>query len=402
MFFILQPCVTDPDVNMPCSWQIPILRAAARSLDQLADRDILIASQRWSRTTCALEILQPHGMWSFTSKQNFHYGRCRRRPDQISSQHDSFDATLMPIASGGGVEVPDSAVTSKDALPPPVLDALNDACTEPTEESKEVLPARTPLPPAATTEEFVKRLKKAIRLARRNNETMYVKYDPTDEKKIAMAKEEARMAELNEKKEEVKRLLRKQKLDGQKVETWRLHKIAMKMKFPEGWSPPRKVSPDAMDAMRTLNSQFPTTYTTPVLAEHFRISPEAVRRILKSNWKAKRVDLDVASKDLYEKWNQRGKRIWTTMAAMGMNPPTKWEKQGIVRDKLQIGQRDGQEGNRNVKRMQRKFNRGVEEEYREKLEHYLRRNPRVHGRRRRVRVEELYEQDDVEKSSTWL
>lgn len=33
-----------------------------------------------------------------------------------------------------------------------------------------------------------------------------------------------------------------------------------------------------------LHSHSPETFTTPVLAERFKISPEAVRRILKSRW----------------------------------------------------------------------------------------------------------------------
>lgn len=39
-----------------------------------------------------------------------------------------------------------------------------------------------------------------------------------------------------------------------------------------------------MDGLRVLNMHDPQTFTTPVLAAKFRISPEAVRRILKSKW----------------------------------------------------------------------------------------------------------------------
>jgi hypothetical protein len=58
----------------------------------------------------------------------------------------------------------------------------------------------------------------------------------------------------------------------------------MKEKFPDGWAPPRKVSRDAMDGLRQLRALDPETFTTEVLAERFKISPEAVRRILKSKW----------------------------------------------------------------------------------------------------------------------
>lgn len=62
------------------------------------------------------------------------------------------------------------------------------------------------------------------------------------------------------------------------------HRKAMKKAFPEGWSPPRKLSREAMDILRQLHRGDPDTFSTPVLADRFRISPEAVRRILKSKW----------------------------------------------------------------------------------------------------------------------
>lgn len=65
----------------------------------------------------------------------------------------------------------------------------------------------------------------------------------------------------------------------------RLHKEAMKESFPSGWNPPRKLSRDAMDGLRALHAHRPEQFTTPVLADKFKISPEAVRRILKSKWR---------------------------------------------------------------------------------------------------------------------
>jgi len=62
------------------------------------------------------------------------------------------------------------------------------------------------------------------------------------------------------------------------------HREAMKTNFPGGWDPPRKLSRDAMDGLRALHTHNPEQFTTPVLAAQFRISPEAVRRILKSKW----------------------------------------------------------------------------------------------------------------------
>jgi len=67
-------------------------------------------------------------------------------------------------------------------------------------------------------------------------------------------------------------------------ESTKAHRTAMKKAFPQGWSPPRKLSREAMDALRGLHATDPETFTTPLLASNFRISPEAVRRILKSKW----------------------------------------------------------------------------------------------------------------------
>jgi len=71
-------------------------------------------------------------------------------------------------------------------------------------------------------------------------------------------------------------------------ESWREHRAALREKFPDGWAPPRKLSRDAMDGLRTLHAHDPTTFSTPVLADKFRISPEAVRRILRSRWQPTR------------------------------------------------------------------------------------------------------------------
>lgn len=64
----------------------------------------------------------------------------------------------------------------------------------------------------------------------------------------------------------------------------RSHRERMKRSFPEGWSPPHKLSRQAMDGLRVLHTHDPHTFSTPMLAEKFRISPEAVRRILRSKW----------------------------------------------------------------------------------------------------------------------
>lgn len=71
-------------------------------------------------------------------------------------------------------------------------------------------------------------------------------------------------------------------------EEWRRHRLAIKEAFPQGWSPPRKLSREAMDGLRAMHMYDKNTFSTPVLAEKFKISPEAVRRILRSKWEPSR------------------------------------------------------------------------------------------------------------------
>lgn len=109
---------------------------------------------------------------------------------------------------------------------------------------------------------------------------------------------------------------------------WQIHKEAMKEKLGgEAWNPRKKLSPDTMEGIRHLNSSQPDRFTTPVLAQHFKVSPEAIRRILKSKWKPN----DEEYEDRMERWNRRGERIWTNLVEMGVKPPKKWRDMGVGR-----------------------------------------------------------------------
>ncbi|KAJ1311475.1 hypothetical protein OPQ81_009963 [Rhizoctonia solani] len=66
---------------------------------------------------------------------------------------------------------------------------------------------------------------------------------------------------------------------------YKLHRERIKKNYPEGWAPPRTISREAMEALRALHAEDPVQYRTPVLANKFKISPEAVSRILKSKWR---------------------------------------------------------------------------------------------------------------------
>lgn len=111
-------------------------------------------------------------------------------------------------------------------------------------------------------------------------------------------------------------------------EPWQQQKAALKEKFPEGWQPRKRLSPDALAGIRALNAQFPDVYTTDALADKFQVSSEAVRRILKSNWRPSVVE----EEDRQQRWFRRGKQVWEQKAALGIKPPQRWRMEGIARD----------------------------------------------------------------------
>ncbi|KAI0392480.1 hypothetical protein F5Y17DRAFT_436199 [Xylariaceae sp. FL0594] len=110
-------------------------------------------------------------------------------------------------------------------------------------------------------------------------------------------------------------------------EDWQIQKAALKEKFPEGWRPRKRLSPDALDGIRALHAQFPEQYTTEVLARNFEVTPEAIRRILKSKWTPSPEE----EAERQERWFKRGMNIWTQMAELGKKPPRKWRQEGVVR-----------------------------------------------------------------------
>lgn len=109
---------------------------------------------------------------------------------------------------------------------------------------------------------------------------------------------------------------------------WQIQKNALSEKFGQtGWAPRKRLSPDTMEGIRGLHAQYPDKYTTPALADQFQVSPEAIRRILKSKWRPN----DDEEEERRERWNKRGEDIWTQMAEMGVKPPKKWRRKGIGR-----------------------------------------------------------------------
>lgn len=114
----------------------------------------------------------------------------------------------------------------------------------------------------------------------------------------------------------MEKLLKKKK---QKPEPWQIQKDALEKKFPAGWNPPKKLSPDALDGIRHLHATAPERFTTTVLAEEFKVSPEAIRRILKSRWRPSEGEMEKRR----QRWERRHERIWSQMHELGLRPPTK-------------------------------------------------------------------------------
>ena len=106
-------------------------------------------------------------------------------------------------------------------------------------------------------------------------------------------------------------------------EPWQVQKAALSKKFgSSGWLPRKRLSPDALDGIRRLHAEDPDTYDTATLAAQFEVSPEAIRRILKSKWRPTEEEEDKRR----ARWERRGQRIWSSMSELGVRPPKKWRQ----------------------------------------------------------------------------
>lgn len=117
-------------------------------------------------------------------------------------------------------------------------------------------------------------------------------------------------------------------VEPKKKERWQIEKAAIKAKLGgEAWNPRKKLSPDTMEGIRHLNQTQPQRFTTPLLAQHFKVSPEAIRRILKSKWQPS----DGEREERLKRWDKRGERIWSNLVEMGVKPPKRWREMGVGR-----------------------------------------------------------------------
>ncbi|KXT12772.1 hypothetical protein AC579_664 [Pseudocercospora musae] len=113
-------------------------------------------------------------------------------------------------------------------------------------------------------------------------------------------------------------------------ERWKVQKHALQKKFGEtGWQPRKRLSPDSLEGIRALHASDPATYTTAVIAANFEVSPESIRRVLKSKWKPSEEQRAARM----ERWKKRGLKKWEEMAKQGIKPPKKWRVMGVSNPK---------------------------------------------------------------------
>ncbi|KAI0885313.1 uncharacterized protein GGS22DRAFT_163415 [Annulohypoxylon maeteangense] len=138
-------------------------------------------------------------------------------------------------------------------------------------------------------------------------------------------------------------------------EHWRIQKEALRRKFPEGWKPRKRLSPDALEGIRALNAQYPGHFTTEELSDQFLVSPEAIRRILRTNWKPSAEE----EEDRHRRWFGRGRSIWSQLAALGNKPPRIWRHEKVVRDHMWPKRKNPR---KQLKRRERRERRTFDEE----------------------------------------
>jgi hypothetical protein len=120
------------------------------------------------------------------------------------------------------------------------------------------------------------------------------------------------------------------------AEPWQVRKAALAAKFGDaGWQPQKRLSPDTLEGIRALHRSDPISYSTAILSEHFKITPDAIRRILKSKWRPNEDEVE----DRRQRWERRGVKKWTDMADQGVKPPAKWRALGVKSPAARIRER---------------------------------------------------------------
>jgi len=98
-----------------------------------------------------------------------------------------------------------------------------------------------------------------------------------------------------------------------KLEPWRVQKAALQKKFAMGWAPLKKLSPKAIDWVKEFHKSVPEL-TTEKLSEIFKVSPEAIRRILRSKWTPHPEE----TQERGRRWGKRREKVWERWIDTGL------------------------------------------------------------------------------------
>lgn len=147
-----------------------------------------------------------------------------------------------------------------------------------------------------------------------------------------------------------------------KIPEWKRQKLALEEKLKgEKWSPKKKLSREEINSVRILKQQLPKLTATQ-LGEQFKVSPEVIRRILKSKWQP----TEEEAAEFEKRWKRRGERIkaMNPSASNSVETPfmpkkliigsgrsssdillkrVKW-KSNLARDQMGKGQAKGKQG----------------------------------------------------------
>lgn len=92
---------------------------------------------------------------------------------------------------------------------------------------------------------------------------------------------------------------------SKEIPLWKRRDETTKRKIKgERWNPKKKLSKESMEKVRLLKEQMPHLNSGD-LSKHFELSPEAIRRILKSKWRPNEEE----NEDIQRRWKKRGEMI---------------------------------------------------------------------------------------------
>lgn len=334
----LQHVTTLEATNMACSCRTAALQIFVRSLAQvhppttqhvrsawlatrprLPSRNISIAShyRRAHTTAGSSDVITQDTQGQQALPEDHHKAQPERDPTSSTLQSRAAESPAeddslfsIKLSSKNAIQ---KAATYRNKSPesqeqteesPENVQKSKDSADERTEKPKKALKAKKARKLQAQAE---KRAEKRERLEKERIKKERIEKEPIERKAAKAAKAKNREARKDERPE------------------WLKQKQALKEKFPEGWRPPKRLSPDALEGIRVLHQQFPDMYTTEALADKFEVSPEAIRRILRAKWQPTAEE----EEDRQRRWFNRGVSVWQRYAELGRQPPRRWREAGV-------------------------------------------------------------------------